>query len=134
LYRDRVRILAGRFEAIHPRQFEPGARSTLPEHRAQLIAAVSGRRAKRYLEREHLLALGQPALQYLTELTHRRPRLWTRDVHQLHELLQSHGAERLRAAFERGLTERLFGAEYIAYALSACGAPQSNRRQQELAL
>ncbi len=134
LYRDRVRILAGRFEAVHPRQLQPGARSMLPEHRAQLVAAVSGRRAKRYLEREHLLALGQPALEYLTELTHRRPRLWTRDVHQLHELLQSHGAESLRAAFERGIADRLFGAEYIAHALSLSRPPRTERRQQELAL
>jgi transposase len=132
LYRERVRIIAGRFEAVHPRQLEPGARSMLPEHRAQLVAAVSGRRAKRYLEREHLLALGRPALEYLTEITHRRPRLWVRDVHQLHELLQSHGADTLRAAFERGLTERLFGAEYIAHALSR--PPRAERRQQELAL
>lgn len=134
LYRDRVRILAGRFEALHPRQVEPGARSTLPEHRAQLVAAVSGRRAKRYLEREHLLALGRPALEYLTELTHRRPRLWVRDVHQLHELLQQHGADTLRAAFDQGLGERLFGAEYIAHALIASQPPRAERRQQELAL
>jgi hypothetical protein len=134
LYRERVRIVAGRFEAVHPRQLEPGARSTLPEHRAQLVAAVSGRRAKRYLEREHLLALGGSALEYLTELTHRRPRLWVRDVHQLHEALQHHGAERLRAAFEQGLAERLFGAEYIAHALSASLPPAAGRRQQELAL
>lgn len=134
LYRERVRIVAGRFEAEHPRQFEPRARSMLPEHRASLVAAVSGRRAKRYLEREHLLALGKPALEYLTELTHRRPRLWVRDVHQLHELLQRHGADTLRAAFERGLSERLFGAEYIAHALSGSPRPAAARRQQELAL
>lgn len=134
LYRERVRIVAGRFEAVHPRQLEPGARSTLPEHRAQLVAAVSGRRAKRYLQREHLLALGRPTLEYLTELTHRRPRLWMRDVHQLHELLQSHGADSLRAAFERGLAERLFGAEYIAHTLSPSLPPAPGRRQQELAL
>jgi len=132
LYRERVRIVAGRFQAEHPRQRDPGARSMLPEHRAQLVAAVSGRRAKRYLEREHLLALGRPALEYLTELTYRRPRLWVRDVHQLHGLLQSHGAETLRAAFDRGLTERLFGAEYIAHALSP--PPTPGRRQRELAL
>lgn len=131
LYRERVRIVAGRFEAEHPRQLKPGAHSMLPEHRAQLLAAVSGRRAKRYLEREHLLALGRPALEYLTELTHRRPRLWMRDVHQLHELLQSHGADSLRAAFERGLVERCFGAEYIAHALSPS---RPRQRQQELAL
>ena len=134
LYRERVRILAGRFEAVHPRQLEPGAQSMLPEHRAQLIAAVSGRRAKRYLEREHLLALGRPALEYLTELTHRRPRLWVRDVHRLHELLQSHGTDSLRAAFQRGLAERLFGAEYIAHALSGSRPSAPGRGQQELAL
>lgn len=128
LYRERVRIVAGRFEATHPRQFESGARSTLPEHRAQLVAAVSGQRAKRYLEREHLLALGRPALEYLTELTHRRPRLWIRDVHQLHVLLQRHGAEALRAAFERGLGERLFGAEYIAHVLSR--SPRAERQRE----
>jgi len=134
LYRERVRIVAGRFETVHPRQREAGARSMLPEHRASLVAAVSGRRAKRYLEREHLLELGRPALDYLTELTHRRPRLWVRDVHQLHELLQHHGAAPLRAAFERGLTEHLFGAEYIAHALSRSVRPTAGRRQQELAL
>ena len=127
-----MRILAGRFEAVHPRQLEPGARSTLPEHRAQLVAAVSGQRAKRYLEREHLLQIGGPALEYLTELTHRRPRLWVRDVHQLHELLQNHGADTLRGAFERGLAGRLFGAEYIAHALH--GERPSAGPQQELAL
>src|SRR5436190_447482 len=50
LYRDRVRIVAGRFEAVHQRLFEPNAKSTLPEHRAQQVAAVSGNRAKRYLQ------------------------------------------------------------------------------------
>jgi hypothetical protein len=132
LYRERVRIVAARFEAEHPRQIAPGGRSVLPEHRAQLVAAVSGRRAKRYLEREHLLGLGGPALEYLTELVHRRPRLWVRDTHQLHELLQSHGAERLRGAFERGLAERCFGAEYIAHALAP--AVRAAHRQAELAL
>jgi len=48
LYRDRVRIIAGRFSAEHARQFEPGASSILPEHRAQRVAAVSGKRARRY--------------------------------------------------------------------------------------
>jgi transposase len=131
LYRSRVRIVAGRYVAEHDRLSEPGTRTTLPEHRAQSVAALSGQRAKRYLEREHLLELGQPALEYLTELTHRRPRLWLRDVHQLHELLQQHGPERLRAAFQEGLAQRQIGAEYIAHAL----APRpSGRRQQELAL
>lgn len=119
LYRDRVRIIAGRFEAIHQRLFEPHAKSTLPAHRAQHVAAVSGKRAKRYLQREHLLALGPAALDYLTELTHRRPGIWLRDVDRLHTLLATYGDEAMRAAFTRGLAEQAIGAEYIAHYLAA---------------
>ncbi len=42
LYRTRVRLVAGRFSAEHERLCEPGAMSTLPEHRAQAVAALSG--------------------------------------------------------------------------------------------
>lgn len=119
LYRERVRIVASRFEAEHPRLSTPGAQSNLPEHRAQQVAAVSGKRAKRYLQRQHLLELGGPALDYLTELTYRRPRLWSRDVERLHELLARHGAAPLRAAFAQGLAQQLFGAEYVAHALQS---------------
>ena len=125
LYRDQIRIVAGRYEARHPRLVEPHAKSTLPEHRAQLVAAVSGKRAKRYLQREHLLELGSVALEYLTELTHRRPRIWVRDVDRLHTLLATYGAEAIRAAFTRGLAEQTIGAEYIAHYLA--GAVTSPR-------
>jgi hypothetical protein len=54
LYRDRVRIVAGRFVVMHERQFQPGEGSILPEHRAQHVAAVSGKLAAlldgRYVE------------------------------------------------------------------------------------
>lgn len=119
LYRDTVRIEAGRFAARHPRLWEPDAISTLPEHRTQLVAAVSGKRGKRYLQRQHLLELGPAAHEYLTELTHRRPRLWVKDVEQLHALLQTHGAVATRLAFERGLEARAFGAEYVAHYLAS---------------
>jgi hypothetical protein len=118
LYRDRVRITAGRFESRHTRLWERGAKSTLPEHRAEHVAAVSGKRAKRYLQREHLLALGRPALDYLTELTHRRPRIWIRDVDRLHGLLATYGDNALRTALTRGLSEQAIGAEYIAHYLA----------------
>jgi hypothetical protein len=121
LYRERVRIVAGRFEATHPRLFAPNAISTLPEHRTQMVAAVSGKRGKRYLERQHLLEVGVSAHSYLTELTHRRPRLWVRDVERLHALLQQYGAPAMRAAFEHTLQERIFGAEYIAHYLEHNG-------------
>ena len=117
LYRDRVRIIAGRFRSDHPRKFLSGESSILPEHRAERVAAVSGKRARRYLQRQHLLDLGAPALAYLTELTHRRPQRWIVDVEQLHDLLQIHGDAALRRAFERGLAEQAIGAEYIAHVL-----------------
>jgi hypothetical protein len=118
LYRDRVRIVAGRFGAEHERKFGVGEGSILPEHRAQRVAAVSGKRARRYLQRQHLIDLGAAALAYLTELTHRRPRTWIHDVEQLHALLQRHGDGALRAAFERGLAEQAIGAEYVAHYLT----------------
>jgi transposase len=132
LHRDRVRIVAGRYESTHPRQFEQDASSTLPEHRAQRVAAVSGKRAKRYMKREHLLALGEHALVYITEIVHRRPRVWIRDVDRLHELLERHGDLALRAAFSRGLDEGAFGAEYIAHYLINTDAAVRGAAQQEL--
>ena len=118
LYRETVRIVAGRFDVTHPRLVTPHAISTLPAHRTQHVAAVSGQRGKRYLERQHLLDLGSVVHEYLTELTHRRPRIWVRDVERLHTLLQTHGADATREAFAHGLAARVFGAEYIAHYLA----------------
>lgn len=113
LYADRVRIVAGRYEVNHPRKFVAHEGSTLAAHRAALVAAVSGKRGKRYLKRQQLLELGEPAFLYLTEIVHRRPRQWFFDVDRLHDILQSHGAEVLRRAMEQGLQEQVFGAVYI---------------------
>lgn len=134
LYRDRVRIVAGRYEAVHQRLFGAPAKSTLPEHRAQRVAAAAGKRAKRYMQREHLLEIGREALEYLTELTHRRPRVWIRDVERLHDLLQRHGKDVLRVAFERGLAEQAIGAEYIAHYLDSPPPELSATIQRELPL
>jgi hypothetical protein len=57
-------------------------------------------------------------LEYLTELTHRRPRIWLRDVDRLHTLLATYGDEAVRSAFTRGLAEQAIGAEYIAHFLA----------------
>lgn len=75
LCQDRVRIVAGGHEALHPRLWEPGARSLLPEDRSSAVAAVSGKRAWRYLKREHPLHLGPETHEYLTELVHRPHRV-----------------------------------------------------------
>jgi hypothetical protein len=82
------------------------------------VAAVSGKRAKRYLQREHLLKLGPEALTYLTELTHRRPQVWLRDIDRLHTLLATYGDAAMRAALTRGVAEHAIGAEYIAHFLA----------------
>jgi len=122
LYRDRVRIVAARFDVTHERKFKRGEGSTLPDHRAAFVAAVSGKRAKRYLKRQQLLDLGEPALAYLTEIVHRRPKDWIRDVDQLHDLLQAHGPDRLRGAFEHGLRVQVFGALQVERSLQLSGS------------
>lgn len=119
LYAQRVRIAAGRYEAEHPRKFAPEENSWLAEHRAAMISAVSGKRGKRYLKRQQLLELGEPALFYLTEIVHRRPREWFADVDRLHQLLQSFGPEVLRRAIEEGLKQQIYGAFFIERALQA---------------
>ena len=129
LYRERVRIIAGRHVAEHERKFARGEGSTLPEHRAKRVAAVSGKRAKRYMKREHLIGLGDDALAYITEVVHRRPKVWLRDVDELHDLLEVHGDDALRVAFARGLAAQTYGAEYIAHYLAN---PIGCRSQQEL--
>jgi transposase len=127
LYEQRVRLVAGRYEAWHDRLFVRGAKSTLPEHRAALVQAVSGKRAKRYLQREQLLELGEPALAYLTEVVHRRPRAWVSEVEGLHALLQRHGPELLRAAFEHALAQETYGTEYVAHYLQAMRVTPAQR-------
>jgi hypothetical protein len=117
LYKDKVRIIAGRFSAEHERLFVPHAKSVLPQHRAEMVAAVSGKRAKRYYKREQLLGLGAIALEYLTELVHRKPRTWAGDVDDLYELLTTYGDGPLLRAMELALGETTFGAEYVAHFL-----------------
>ena len=113
LYADRVRIVAGRYEVNHPRKFIAHEGSTLAAHRAAMVAAVSGKRGKRYLKRQQLLELGEPAFLYLTEIVHRRPRQWFHDIDRLHDILQSHGQEVLRRAMEAGIKEQVFSSSYV---------------------
>ncbi len=124
LYKDKVRIVAGRHEADHPRLFEHKAKSVLPSHRASLVAAVSGKRAKRYYKRQQILDLGDCALSYLTEIIHRRPGAWIRDVDKLFDILQQHGDEITRNAIEQALTDGVFGAEYVAHYLGHARSSQ----------
>ena len=105
LYRDHVRIMTDRFDERHPRRPHNGV-STLPKHATSALAAVSGRRAELYYQRQRVLEIGPIAETFLTELVHARPHTWAADVRQLFALLQEHGPERmagaLREAVERG--------------------------------
>ena len=123
LHRDKVRLVAGRHEAIHPRLFSRGAKSVLPAHRAAMVASVSGKRGRRYLKRQHLLDIGPVALEYLTEIVHRRPRTWARDVERLHDILQEYGEDLMREAMTLAYKERLFGAEYVSHLLAGTPRP-----------
>ncbi len=98
LYENRLRIVAGRFEAEHRRRRKGDPKAPLPEHRAAKIAAVHGARAKLYEKRQQVLDLGPAALALLTELAHRRPQEAHRRVDELHALLDEHGDDTLRAA------------------------------------
>ena len=94
-----------------------GPRGGCGVKRAAMVAAVSGKRGKRYLKRQQLLELGEPAIRYLTEIVHLRPRQWYEDVDRLHQILQSHGPEVLRRAMEEGLKQQIYGAFYVERSL-----------------
>lgn len=111
-----LRITAGRWEATHPR-VGAGEASITPEHRAETLALVSGRRGRLYLKREHLLELGAVMLEYLTELVHRRPASWKSDVERMHEHLTTYGEDALLRAVTTCQREGVFGGEYVQYAL-----------------
>ena len=118
LYQDHVHIVAGRFQARHPRYVAKGTVSRQPEHRAAQLAAISGKRGRRYLQREHLLETGEAALLFLTELVHRDPRSWFRDAELLHELLQQHGPKTLDRAFQAAVGARTYTTEYVVRCLN----------------
>ena len=117
LYRDRVRIVAGRFEAAHARIAGRNQKSILPEHRAARLASMAGQRGRRYLKRQHVFEIGPTAVDYLSEIVHRRPRSWHEDVDQLHDLLQVHGPAALHHAMECAVAAQTYGAEYVAHFL-----------------
>lgn len=103
LFEDRLRIVAGRFEASHRRRKKGEPPAPLPEHRAAKLAAVHGKRAKLYEKRQQVLNLGPAALELLTEITHREPKLAGRRVEELFVLLERHGDDVLRNAIARAV-------------------------------
>ena len=130
LYSERVAIVADRHRAEHPRLRGRDQVSSLRAHRGDLLAVVTGRRARMYLKREQLLELGPAAQSILTELVHQRPRHWPDDVERLHELLQAFGSGALRAAFERVESQPGLGPARVAHELEGL-APLFDKRPAE---
>jgi transposase len=119
LFADRVRIVAGKWEAQHQRTSGRGQVSRLSEHRAAHLAAISGHRGKRYLKRQQLFEVGESAVLFLTELVHRKPGGgWARDVDRLHQHLQVFGSEPLDRALRAALQA---GAISVAFVGSCLG-------------
>ncbi len=125
LYEQRLRIVAGRFEAEHRRRKKGEPPSPLPEHRAAKIAAVHGKRAKLYEKRQQVLNLGPSALALLTEITHREPRLASQRVEELYALLEAHGDDVMREAITRAVEHGQLSVSAVRRRL-----PPSARRQE----
>ena len=117
LHQDRVHIVVGQHQVVYPRPpaGAPPKRHSQPHLRSEMVAAVSGKRGRLYLKREHLLELGQPALDFLTEVVHRKPRTWAKDVERLHDLLLEHDEKVLFDAFKLALERNTIGVEYVAH-------------------
>lgn len=133
LYEQRLHIVAGRFEAWHRRRGKNEPPEPLPEHRAAKIAAVHGARAKLYEKRQQLLNLGPDALTLLTELTHRQPKLASRRVEELYDLLDACGDGAMREAVGRAVRASELTVAGVRRALSKLGARRrggSSRRSE----
>jgi len=117
LYRNRVKIVAGRWQAEHERFIAKGHIAWLPEHRAAHLAAVAGKRGKRYLKRQQLFECGEATVEVLTEIVHRSPRGWYVEIDQLHDLLQAVGPEKLERACRAAVQTGSFTVAVIAQCL-----------------
>ena len=79
------------------------------------MAAVSGKRGKRYLKRQQLMELGQELFAYLGEIVHRRPDTWYQDVDTMHDVLQRDGETVFLAAVRAAFGQQLYGGEYVRW-------------------
>jgi transposase len=111
--------LDDRLLAEHPRFPENGKSSVLSEHAEELFQI---KRGKPYAQRQLLLDLAPIVESYLTELVHRRPLAWEKDVDATYELYQRIGRSDLLAAIELAIELRCFGSEYLLEIVEHAGA------------
>ncbi|MFO0737543.1 MAG: IS21 family transposase [Labilithrix sp.] len=122
LYEHQLRIVAGRFDALHRRRCKGEPPAPLPAHRAAKIAAVHGKRAKLYEKRQQVLNLGADSLSLLTEITHRDPVAAGRAVEELYELLVEYGDDAMRDAISAAVKMRKLTVAGVRVGLSKSSA------------
>lgn len=108
VYEDRIRIEAGRYVSDHRRRTKSEPMEAAPEHRAARVAAIFGRRGKLYEQRQQLLELGPVALEFFTEVVHRRKKDWPAVVEALHQMLIDHGEDAMRDALSVAFANQTF--------------------------
>lgn len=96
--------------AEHPRVPANGRSSVHSDHAQELFRF---RRGKPYAQRQLLLDLDPLVEPYLTELVHRRPQGWQREVEQIYQLYEQIGRADLLAAIALATEQRCFGSEYL---------------------
>ena len=123
VYRDSVKIVVNSYTVCHPRIPPTESISTLPEHRSARLAALSGKRGKRYLKRQDLLETGKASLIYLTEILYNR-KSWIAEVDRLHVLLQRHGPIAMDSAFQEAVQAGVFSCDFVEQCLDRYQAGQ----------
>lgn len=111
LMEHRVAIYLGeRLLGEHPRFPDNGRSSVLADHAQELFRF---RRGKPYAQRQLLLDLDPSVEPYFTELVHRRPQGWERDVEQIYQLYEQVGRADILAGIALATEQRCFGGEYL---------------------
>jgi hypothetical protein len=132
VYVDTIRIVAGRHEATHARRRPGDPPATLPEHRAQKLAAVHEGRARTYEMRQQVLNLGEDALRLLTALVHRSPQAAHAKVERLHALLDEYGEDAMREALAHAVSADDLTVRAVQDVLEARGAAHAAHGERQL--
>lgn len=130
LYEDRVRIDVGSVSTEHPRAARGSAPVRQAAHRAAKVAVVRGERAKLYEMRQQVLDLGDAAVAFLTAARHRDPRHHPALVQKLFALLQDHGDQAVREAFEAAHAARNYQVSELLRALRTSSAARRRRLEE----
>jgi transposase len=109
---------------VHPRHPANGKYSVLASQREELLTKDG---ARSYIKRQLLMDLCPAAEWFMTEVRHRRPELWERDVDRVFVLLERHGERAVRDALVEAGRRDVVGAEYIEAILDGQASEEVSR-------